>query len=140
MEQLLSTRDKEEIEQITRDKEDIKQITRDKGEIEQITREKIFTRGAGFLNERDCDGLDKQKRDCVGLYQQKRDCVGLDQQRRDCIGLDQQRRDGATPLWIAAQMGHQDIVQILLKAGAQEFILNKKKQQFYRSLSQKNLN
>jgi len=108
------TRDKREIEQITRDKREIEQITRDKGEIEQMTRVKIVTRGAGFLNERDCDGLDKQK--------------------RDCIGLDQQRRDGATPLWIAAQMGHQDIVQILLKAGAQEFILNKK-QQFYRSLS-----
>ena len=30
---------------------------------------------------------------------------------------------GATPLWIAAQMGHHDIVSLLLKAGAKEFIL-----------------
>ena len=106
MEELLSGRDKGEIEQITRDKGEIEQITRDKGEIEQITRDKMLTKGAGVVDERDC--------------------VGLDSQKRDCIGLDQQRRDGATPLWIAAQMGHQDIVLILLKAGAKEFTLNKK--------------
>ena len=27
-------------------------------------------------------------------------------------------RDGASPLWIAAQMGQEDIVKLLLKAGA----------------------
>lgn len=31
---------------------------------------------------------------------------------------DSRRTDGATPLWIAAQMGHDHIVAQLLKAGA----------------------
>lgn len=31
---------------------------------------------------------------------------------------DSKRTDGATPLWIAAQMGHDHIVAQLLKAGA----------------------
>lgn len=31
---------------------------------------------------------------------------------------DPRRTDGATPLWIAAQMGHDHIVAQLLKAGA----------------------
>ena len=52
-----------------------------------------------------------------------KDYAGLNNKRRDCVGLNYQRRDGATPLWIAAQMGHHDIVSLLLKAGAKEFIL-----------------
>lgn len=32
--------------------------------------------------------------------------------------VDASRTDGATPLWIAAQMGHDHIVVQLLKAGA----------------------
>lgn len=32
--------------------------------------------------------------------------------------IDTIRTDGATPLWIAAQMGHDHIVRQLLKAGA----------------------
>lgn len=31
---------------------------------------------------------------------------------------DSRRTDGATPLWIAAQMGHDHVVSQLLKAGA----------------------
>jgi ankyrin repeat protein len=31
---------------------------------------------------------------------------------------DSRRTDGATPLWIAAQMGHDHVVKQLLKAGA----------------------
>lgn len=31
---------------------------------------------------------------------------------------DTRRNDGATPLWIASQMGHDDVVRQLLKAGA----------------------
>jgi ankyrin repeat protein len=30
-------------------------------------------------------------------------------------------RDGASPLWIAAQMGYEDIVRLLLKAGAKVY-------------------
>eukprot|EP00090_Calanus_glacialis_P016207 TRINITY_DN25430_c0_g1_i1.p1 TRINITY_DN25430_c0_g1~~TRINITY_DN25430_c0_g1_i1.p1 ORF type:complete len:422 (-),score=115.12 TRINITY_DN25430_c0_g1_i1:289-1554(-) len=32
--------------------------------------------------------------------------------------VNQQRRDGATPLWIAAQMGHEDCVRLMLRGGA----------------------
>ena len=31
--------------------------------------------------------------------------------------VNQQRRDGATPLWIAAQMGHTDCVRLMLRGG-----------------------
>lgn len=31
---------------------------------------------------------------------------------------DSQRKDGATPLWIAAQMGHDHICKVLLQNGA----------------------
>ena len=34
------------------------------------------------------------------------------------LPLNTQRRDGASPLWIAAQMGHEDCVRLLLRAGA----------------------
>ena len=37
------------------------------------------------------------------------------------LPLDTQRRDGASPLWIAAQMGHEDCVRLLLRAGAKVF-------------------
>ena len=35
------------------------------------------------------------------------------------VHLDRQRRDGASPLWIACQTGHPEIVASLLQAGAQ---------------------